>query len=251
MMWPLPPAARARGECRGKRYYGEGRRGAGMGGAGRARTVGCGAEGIAEARRIVSGGGLIAFPTDTVYGIGCDPFDGRAVGLVYEAKGRPASKPLPVLGASAAGLSRIAALEGRAARLAARFWPGPLTIVARAAASTPPPPGRPPAPQLVSGSGGIAVRVPAGRCVSGLLAACGPLVGTSANLSGRQPCRTAAECAEQLGDRVSLVVDGGEVEAAAGAAEAGVSTVVEVGGDGGLRIVREGLVGRGDLERTR
>lgn len=248
MMWPPPPPA-LRAEGRGKRYYGEGRRGAGMGGAGKARMVGCGAEGIAEARRIVAGGGLIAFPTDTVYAIGCDPFDGRAVGLVYEAKGRPPSKPLPVLGASAAGLSSIAALEGRAARLAARFWPGPLTIVARAS-PPPPPPGRPLAPQLASGGGGIAVRVPAGRCVSGLLAACGPLVGTSANLSGRPPCRTAAECAEQLGDRVPLVVDGGKEAAAAGAGGGGVSTVVEVGGgDGGLRIVREGLVGRGDLER--
>lgn len=219
-----------------------------MGGA-NARVVGCGAEGVAEARRAVAGGGLVAFPTDTVYGIGCDPFDERAVCLVYEAKGRPASKPLPVLGASAAGLSSIAALEGRAARLAAKFWPGPLTIVAPAAA-TASPPGRAPAPQLVSGSGGIAVRVPAGRCVSGLLAACGPLVGTSANLSGRPPCRTAAECIEQLGDRISLVVDGGGAPAAGGGGGGGVSTVVEVDSTGGLRIVRGGLVGGGDLERT-
>ena len=220
------------------------RPGGGMGGAGEARTVGCDAAGIGEARRIVAAGGLIAFPTDTVYGIGCDPFSERAVGLVYAAKGRQASKPLPVLGASLSALSQLAVLEGRAARLAARFWPGPLTIVAAAAASPP----RPLAPQLVSGSGRVAVRVPAGRCVLSLLAGCGPLVGTSANLSGRPPCRTAAECAGRLAGRVHLVVDGGPAGGAGG-----VSTVVEAGGGGGggaLRIVREGLVSGGDLERT-
>ena len=214
----------------------------GMGG-GAARTVACGAAGIAEARGRVAAGGLIAFPTDTVYAIGCDPFSERAVGMVYAAKGRPASKPLPVLGASAPDLSALAALEGRAARLAARFWPGPLTIVARAAdghAAA----GRRLAPQLVSAAGGVAVRVPAGRCVLDLLSACGPLVGTSANLSGRPPCRTAAECAEQLGDRVHVVVDGGPSPGGGG-----VSTVVDAGG-GRMRIVREGLVSGGDLERT-
>ena len=213
-----------------------------MGGEGVARTVGCGVEGIGEARRRVAAGGLVAFPTDTVYGMGCDPFNERAVGLVYEAKGRPSSKPLPVLAASPSDLAALADIEGRAARLAARFWPGPLTIVARAAASPP----RRLAPRLVSGSGRVAVRVPAGRCILGLLAACGPLVGTSANLSGRPPCRTAAECAGRLGGRVDLVVDGGP---AGGGGCGGASTVVEADG-GRLRILREGLVARGDLERT-
>lgn len=221
--------------------------GDGMGGAGPVRTVGCGGDGIGEASRHVAAGGLIAFPTDTVYGIGCDPFDERAVGLVYAAKGRPASKPLPVLGASASSLSALAPLGGRAARLADRFWPGPLTIVARAAAR--PPPGRRLAPQLVSGDGKVAVRVPAGRCVLGLLSACGPLVGTSANLSGRPPCRTAAECAEQLGGSVHLVVDGGPSADADGGGGGGVSTVVDADG-GRVRIIREGLVSGGDLERT-
>lgn len=218
----------------------------GMGGAGPVRTVACGGGGIGEASRHVAAGGLIAFPTDTVYGIGCDPFDERAVGLVYAAKGRPASKPLPVLGASASSLSGLASIGGRAARLADRFWPGPLTIVARAAAR--PPPGRRLAPQLVSGDGKVAVRVPAGRCVLGLLSACGPLVGTSANLSGRPPCRTAAECAEQLGGSVPLVVDGGPAADADGG-RGGVSTVVDADG-GRVRIIREGLVSGGDLERT-
>lgn len=218
-----------------------------MGGAGSVRTVGCGGDGICEASRHVAAGGLIAFPTDTVYGIGCDPFDERAVGLVYAAKGRPASKPLPVLGASASGLSGLASLGGRAARLADRFWPGPLTIVTKAAARPPPGRRRRLAPQLVSGDGKVAVRVPAGRCVLGLLSACGPLVGTSANLSGRPPCRTAAECAEQLGGRVPLVVDGGP--SADGNGSGGVSTVVDADG-GRVRIIREGLVSGGDLERT-
>lgn len=221
-----------------------GARGGMGGGAGAVRTVGCDEAGMREAQRQVAAGGLVAFPTDTVYGIGCDPFNEGAVGLVYAAKGRPASKPLPVLGASASALSSLACLGGRAARLAARFWPGPLTIVAEAAG--PPPAGRGArrlAPQLVSGSGRVAVRVPAGRCVQSLLSACGPLVGTSANLSGRTPCRTAAECAERLGGRVPLVVDGGPSPGGA------ASTVAEADG-GSVRIIREGPVSGGELERT-
>lgn len=220
------------------------RRGArgGMGG-GAVRTVGCDEAGMREAQRQVAAGGLVAFPTDTVYGIGCDPFNENAVGLVYAAKGRPASKPLPVLGASTSALSGLACLGGRAAGLAARFWPGPLTIVAEATGPPASGNGRRLAPQLVSGGGRVAVRVPAGRCVQSLLSACGPLVGTSANLSGRTPCRTAAECAERLGGRVPLVVDGGPSPGGA------ASTVAEADGDR-VRIIREGPVPGGELERT-
>lgn len=222
------------------------RRGArvGMGGgAGAVRTVECDGAGIREAQRQVAAGGLVAFPTDTVYGIGCDPFNEDAVGLVYAAKGRPASKPLPVLGASASDLSSLACLGGRAAGLAARFWPGPLTMVAAAARPPASGNGRRLAPQLVSDGGRVAVRVPAGRCVQSLLSACGPLVGTSANLSGRTPCRTAAECAERLAGRVPLVVDGGPSPGGA------ASTVAEADGDR-VRIIREGPVPGGELERT-
>ena len=216
----------------------------------RTRVVGCDAGGVGEACRRIGAGGAVAFPTDTVYGLGCDPFSERAVDAVYAAKGRPPSKPLPVLGASAGDLGRLADLEGRAARLAARFWPGPLTIVARAAEAGRG--GRSLARRLVSGDGMVAVRVPGSACALGLLGRCGPLAGTSANLSGLPPCATAAACLEQLGGRIPLIVDGGPTAAAAGtgtAAGAVASTIVKVDAAGRLRVVRAGPVSEGDLER--
>lgn len=213
----------------------------------RTRVVGCDASGIGEACRCIGAGEAVAFPTDTVYGLGCDPFSEKAVKAVYAAKDRPASRPLPVLGASAGDLRRLAELEGRAARLAARFWPGPLTIISRVAA--PDRGGRALARRLVSDEGTVAVRVPDSGCALGLLGRCGPLVGTSANLSGRPPCGTAAACLEQLGGRIPLIVDGGP-------AGGGVpSTIVDAGGAAGgapagrVRIARTGPVSEDDLER--
>ena len=216
------------------------------GGTCRTRVVGCDAGGVGEACRCIGNGGAVAFPTDTVYGLGCDPFSDRAVEAVYAAKGRPASKPLPVLGASAGDLGRLANLEGRAARLAARFWPGPLTLLAKAAA--PERGGRSLARPLVSRGKRVAVRVPDSACALALLARCGPLVGTSANLSGRPPCGTAAACLEQLGGRIPLIVDGGPA-ASASTASAAASTIVEAAGDGRLRVVRAGPVSEEELER--
>ena len=207
----------------------------------RTRVVGCDAGGIGEACRRIGAGEAVAFPTDTVYGLGCDPFSEGAVESVYAAKGRPASKPLPVLGATAGSLGRLAELDGRAARLAARFWPGPLTIVARAAHTDRG--GRALARRLVSGDGTVAVRVPGSGCALGLLGRCGPLAGTSANLSGRPPCGTAAACLEQLGGRIPLIVDGGPVAAGA------PSTIVEAAAGGCVRIVRAGPVSEADIRR--
>lgn len=221
------------------------------GGACRTRVVGCDAEGVGEACRRIAAGEAVAFPTDTVYGLGCDPFSERAVDAVYAAKGRPPSKPLPVLGASAGDLGRLAGLEGRAARLAARFWPGPLTILARAAETGRG--GRPLARRLVSGDGMVAVRVPDSACAFGLLGRCGPLAGTSANLSGLPPCATAAACLGQLGGRIPLIVDGGPTASAAAGTAAGTaavaSTIVRVDAGGRLRVVRAGPVSEDDLER--
>jgi L-threonylcarbamoyladenylate synthase len=181
---------------------------------------------MAEASRLVRAGGLLVYPTDTVYGLGCDPFNEAAVARLFEAKGRE-SKPIPVLCdclESAAGLGSI---TGAAYELARRHWPGGLTIVVEAKRKLP--------FRVDQGSGEVGVRVPAlGSCVELIRRSGGFLTGTSANLSGRPSCRSAVDAFGQLGDRVDLVLDGGFLEGVE-------STVVRVRGDD-VEVLRRGAV---------
>jgi len=158
-------------------------------------------EALRTALDILCHGGLVAFPTDTVYGVGAMAFDAAAVERIYAAKGRDAAKALPILLADQAGLSDVADEIGPdARRLAETFWPGPLTIIVRK---------RDVVPEAVSGGATIGVRVPAHPVALELLNACGPLATTSANLSGAPDSMTADEVAAALGDRIELILDGG------------------------------------------
>jgi len=150
---------------------------------------------------ILRRGGLVAFPTDTVYGVGAMAFDAAAVERIYAAKGRDVTKALPILLADQDGLSDVAEEIGPdARRLAETFWPGPLTIVVRK---------RDVVPEAVSQGVTIGVRVPAHPVTLELLNASGPLAATSANLSGAPDSMTADEVVAALGDRIDLIVDGG------------------------------------------
>jgi L-threonylcarbamoyladenylate synthase len=146
-------------------------------------------------------GKLVAFPTDTVYGIGALAFDERAVQSIYEAKGRSEEKAIPVLLGDATDLEKVAAsLPPMAQRLGQRFWPGPLTLVV---------PKRPELPVAVSATGTVGVRVPDHPFARALLNAAGPMAVTSANRSGQpSPC-TADDVLQQLDGRVALIIDGG------------------------------------------
>ena len=157
---------------------------------------------VEEAARTVRSGGLIIYPTDTVYGLGCNPFDEQAVRRVFEVKGREARRPLPVLASSLEEVLRIAVLDEEALRLARSFWPGPLTLVV---------PRKPVLPDVVAcGLPSVGVRVPGHEFALKVIRACGGLlVGTSANRSGRPAPRTAQEAISELGDRVDLVIDAG------------------------------------------
>ena len=158
---------------------------------------------IAEAAGILRRGGVVAFPTETVYGLGADAFNARAVARVFEVKARPSFDPLIVHLAGAGERGRVAATDDpRAAVLAARFWPGPLTLVL---------PRRPEVPDLVtSGLDTVGVRVPAHRAARALIAAAGtPVAAPSANPFGYVSPTTAAHVAELLGSAVDLVLDGG------------------------------------------
>lgn len=156
---------------------------------------------LQSALGILRDGGLVAFPTDTVYGVGALVFDEQAVRSIYAAKGRSDEKAIPVLLGDADQLQHVAAsMPGMARRLAARFWPGPLTLVVLK---------HPDVPAAVSATHTVGVRVPNHVDARRLLRIAGPLAVTSANRSGQpSPC-TANEVMEQLGGRIALILDGG------------------------------------------
>ncbi len=158
---------------------------------------------IIQTVAILRAGGLVAFPTDTVYGLGALAFDDQAVRSIYRVKGRSDEKAIPVLLASASELERVAVDIPRSGRrLAERFWPGPLTLVLTR---------QPDLPVAVSATPTVGVRVPNHPVALSILQACGPLAVTSANLSGHPAASTAEEVLEQLSGRIPLILDGGRL----------------------------------------
>ena len=148
---------------------------------------------IAEAAHCLGAGGLVAFPTETVYGLGADATDGRAVARLYAAKGRPSFNPLIAHVADIAAARALATFDEAAERLAAAFWPGPLTLV------LPNAPNCPVAELATAGLDSIAVRVPDHPVARGLLRALGrPMVAPSANRSGHVSPTTAAHVLADL-----------------------------------------------------
>jgi L-threonylcarbamoyladenylate synthase len=157
---------------------------------------------IPRALEVLASGGLVAFPTDTVYGVGSLVFDGKAVEAIYLAKDRPVEKAIPVLLGDAEDLDKIASeVPAMARRLALRFWPGPLTLVV---------PKKLTLPESVSATDTVGVRVPDHPVARALLRAAGPMAVTSANISGQASPSTAEEVLAQLGGRIELILDGGK-----------------------------------------
>ncbi len=179
-----------------------------------------GEAGLVRAVELLRAGGLVAIPTETVYGLAADARNGEAVAGIFEAKGRPRFNPLICHLASLEAAGRVGVIEGAALRLAEAFWPGPLTLVV---------PLRPEAglsPLVTAGLDSVALRVPALPLAHRLLEAFdGPLAAPSANPSGRISPSTAAHVAEGLSGRIAAVLDGGP-------AEVGVeSTIVDCSGE--------------------
>jgi L-threonylcarbamoyladenylate synthase len=160
-------------------------------------------ENVKEAARVVEKGGLVVYPTETVYGLGCDPFNVSAVKRLIKAKGAR-DKPLPILAHSVHDVNRVAELTAKGEELARKFWPGPLTLILP----------RRGLPDIVTlGSAAVGVRIPKNSVALKLLEFSGGLlVGTSANKTGALPSSTALEAYEQLKDEVDVVLDGGVVE---------------------------------------
>jgi len=182
---------------------------------------------ILFASEAVKNGGLVVYPTDTVYGLGCNPFNIEAVERVFRVKGER-RKPLPILASSIDSVEKIAFLSQEAKKIAKRFWPGPLTLVL---------PKKPPLPDLVTCKlNSVGVRVPKHDIALQLISLSnGLLVGTSANRTGEKPPLTAHEAAQQLGEGVDVILNGGP-------ATFGVSSTVVDLTSKKLRILREGPI---------
>ena len=157
---------------------------------------------IPRALETLKNGGLVAFPTDTVYGVGALAFDGKAVESIYTAKDRPVEKAIPILIGGPEDLDKVTTdVPLIAAKLAARFWPGALTLIV---------PKHPNLPDVVSASATVGVRVPDHPVAVALLTAAGPMAVTSANISGQPSPTTAGDVSRQLIGRIPLILDGGE-----------------------------------------
>nr|WP_322100062.1 L-threonylcarbamoyladenylate synthase [Geminicoccus roseus] len=185
---------------------------------------------IREAAEHLCSGRLVAFPTETVYGLGADATDDAAVQSVYRAKGRPAHNPLIVHVADIKAAGRLVDLDERSLLLAKAFWPGPLTLVLPARS------GNPVSRHATAGLATLAIRVPAHPVAQALLRQAGrPVVAPSANPSGRISPTTARHVAEDLGHAVAMVLDGGVCQVGLestviGLAEPGRATLLRPGG---------------------
>ncbi|HNA88335.1 MAG TPA: L-threonylcarbamoyladenylate synthase [Anaerolineales bacterium] len=157
---------------------------------------------ISQALEVLQNGGIAAFPTDTVYGLGALAFDNPAIESLYIAKDRPIEKAIPILIGDLSDLEKVGIdIPDMALRFAARFWPGPLTCVVSK---------KPTLPPAVSATATVAVRIPDHPDALNLLRAAGPMAVTSANISGAQSPVSAQDVYEQLKGRIPLILDGGQ-----------------------------------------
>lgn len=184
------------------------------------------------AAKIIKQGGLVVFPTDTIYGLAANPWNGQAIQDIYTAKGRPQEKAIPVLIGSLPQLSLITqGLSAKMLALATSFWPGPLTLVL---------PKKENLPEELSQYPTLGVRMPDNPFTLALLLQTGPLATTSANISGGSNPANAEDVISQLNGRVDLILDGGSTPGDT------ASTVVDCTNDD-LIILREGPISYDDL----
>jgi L-threonylcarbamoyladenylate synthase len=187
---------------------------------------------IMVAARIVRRGGLVVYPTETVYGLGCDPLNVEAVKRILEVKGER-KKPLPILAASIGDADKIAFVSSNGKKLAAEFWPGPLTMVFPKKAALP--------DVVTFGWDSVGLRIPDSDVALNLIRLSGGLlVGSSANRSGEEHPRAVQEISGELKGMVDVVLDGGA------SAQGKPSTVADLSSEK-LRIVRDGPIGLKEL----
>jgi L-threonylcarbamoyladenylate synthase len=193
--------------------------------------VNCDKEGIEKASQIINQGGVVIFPTDTVYGIGCDPYNKASIEKIYKIKSRHITKSVPVLTYSIEMAERIAQFDQLAKKIVKKFWPGPLTIILKVTDEK--------IKKSLNLENKIAIRVPDHKCTLELLKKCNYLVGTSANISGDVPYRNPKECLKKMQD-YDVFVDGGMITSN------GESTIIEIENEE-IKIIREGSLTKEEI----
>ena len=188
--------------------------------------ISCNDADIQIAAKAINNGAIIVFPTDTVYGLGCNPYNHNAVLSLYEIKKRKRAKPFPVIGYSKKELEKIAEFNTLEGKIAEKFWPGPITLILKVKDKE--------IQESLGLDEKIAVRVPNNQCVLALLKECKLLVGTSANISGTAPFNDPKECSENL-NGYDLFIDGGIISSQ------GESTIVEIENNN-VKILRKGAI---------
>lgn len=175
--------------------------------------VKCDKEGIEKVTISIMDGGVVVFPTDTVYGMGCDPYNKKSVDRIYQIKGRPKTKPFPVLAYSFDEVSKIVEFDTDSKKIAEKFWPGPLTLILKLRDEK--------LKESLNLKEKIAVRVPNNQCLLNLLKYSKLLVGTSANLSGDSSFTRSKDCFQNI-KNFDVFLDGGDIK------PHGESTILEI-----------------------
>ncbi|MEK6980748.1 MAG: L-threonylcarbamoyladenylate synthase [Thermoproteota archaeon] len=193
--------------------------------------VKCNKEGIVKASKIIKSGGIVIFPTDTVYGIGCNPYNKEAVQKIYKIKSREISKSLPILAFSKDVAAKIVEFDKESEKVAQKIWPGPLTLILKLTDEK--------LKASLNVNDKIAIRVPKHKCTLELLEKCNFVIGTSANISGTGSFKNPQECYQNIHD-FDLFLDGGTITSE------GESTIIEFE-EGKLKIHREGVLTRKEI----
>ncbi len=194
--------------------------------------VSCDEKGIEKILEVYENGGVIAFPTDTVYGLGCNPFNSNSTSRIFELKNRDGGKKFPILGISKNELEKIVEFNSNAEKIAENFWPGQVTLLL---------PIRKEIASKIENNGKLAVRVPGNECILSILKHCRLIVGTSANISGEKSILDSTELKIKL-TNVDVLVDGGKI------VSSGESTIIDFV-DGELKMIREGSVSKENIEK--
>ena len=194
-------------------------------------VVSCDENGIKEIIRSYENGEIIGFPTDTVYGVGCDPFKKDSITRIFELKKRDGEKRFPILGISKEELKKIVEFNSNAEKISEKFWPGQVTLLL---------PIRKEMAEKINNNGKLAVRVPNNECVLTILEKCKLIIGTSANISGQESILDSNECKTKI-PGIDVLVNGGKITSL------GESTIIDFIDDQ-VKVIREGSISKDEIE---
>ena len=193
----------------------------------------CDEQGISQIIEAYEDGRIIAFPTDTVYGLGCNPLNKDSISRIYDIKKRSGKKRFPILGFSKKDLEKIVEFNSKAEKISEKFWPGQVTLLL---------PIRKEMTKQIENDGKLAVRVPDNECVLSILKQCKLIIGTSANISGEESILDPNECKIRLPE-IDILVDGGKIKSY------GESTIIDFVDDE-IKIIRKGSVSKDEIEEA-